>query len=141
MPEICRFYGIVIQIYYGDHPPAHFHAVYGEHVAKIAIDTLQIIEGSIPARALSLVREWVTLQPRGVTTGVRARRKFSIADEDCATSLSDQSQTSSSRYLSKRGSASARASSYTRGCRIAASEVYATGTDVRELLGLATIFL
>jgi hypothetical protein len=61
MPEICRFYGIVIQVYYGDHPPGHFHAVYGEHVAKIAIDTLQIIEGSIPARALSLVREWVTL--------------------------------------------------------------------------------
>jgi len=44
MPEICRFYGIVIQIYYGDHPPAHFHALYGEEVAKIAIETLQIIE-------------------------------------------------------------------------------------------------
>ena len=47
MPEISRFYGIVIQIYYGDHPPAHFHAVYGEHVAKIDIGTLEIIEGSV----------------------------------------------------------------------------------------------
>ncbi len=54
MPEICRFYGIVIQIYYGDHPPAHFHAVYGEEVAKVAIETLQIIEGTLPQRALVL---------------------------------------------------------------------------------------
>jgi Domain of unknown function (DUF4160) len=61
MPEICRFYGIVIQVYYGDHPPAHFHAVYGEYVAKIAIESLQIIEGFIPARAQSLVREWAKL--------------------------------------------------------------------------------
>ena len=64
MPEICRFYGIVIQRYYGDHPPRHFHAVYGEHVAKIAIDTLEIIEGSLPERALRLVREWARLHAR-----------------------------------------------------------------------------
>jgi uncharacterized protein DUF4160 len=61
MPEICRFYGIVIQVYYGDHPPAHFRAGYGEHVAKIAIESLQIIEAFIPARALSLVGEWARL--------------------------------------------------------------------------------
>jgi hypothetical protein len=61
MPEICRFYGIVIQLYYGDHPPGHFHAIYGEQVAKIAIDTLDIIEGSLPPRALRLVREWAQL--------------------------------------------------------------------------------
>jgi hypothetical protein len=61
MPEICRFYGIVIQLYYGDHPPGHFHATYGEHVAKIAIDTLEVIEGSLPERALRLVREWAGL--------------------------------------------------------------------------------
>jgi hypothetical protein len=61
MPEICRFYGIIIQLYYGDHPPGHFHAVYGEHVAKIAIDTLDIIEGSLPQRAQRLVCEWAQL--------------------------------------------------------------------------------
>ena len=61
MPEICRFYGIVIQLYYGDHPPPHFHALYGEYVAKITIDSLEIIEGSLPDRALKLVREWVRL--------------------------------------------------------------------------------
>ena len=40
MPEVSRFYGIVIRIFFGDHPPPHFHAVYGEHSAKIDIDTL-----------------------------------------------------------------------------------------------------
>jgi hypothetical protein len=38
MPEISRFYGIVIQMYFGDHPPAHFHARYAGQTAKIAID-------------------------------------------------------------------------------------------------------
>lgn len=32
MPEIARFYGIVIKLFFGDHPPPHFHAVYGEHI-------------------------------------------------------------------------------------------------------------
>ncbi len=40
MPEIARFYGIVIQMYFGDHPPPHFHAIYGGHKAVIDIETL-----------------------------------------------------------------------------------------------------
>jgi len=60
MPEVSRFYGIVIQIYYGDHPPPHFHAVYAGNVAKIAIETLQIIDGSLPKRALGLVLDWAS---------------------------------------------------------------------------------
>ena len=51
MPEVSRFYGIVIQIYYGDHPPPHFHALYAGQVAKIEIETLQVIDGSIPKSA------------------------------------------------------------------------------------------
>ena len=61
MPEVSRFYGIVIQIYYGDHPPPHFHAIYSGSIAKIAIDTLQVIDGSLPKRALGLVLDWATL--------------------------------------------------------------------------------
>ena len=61
MPEVSRFYGIVIQIYYGDHPPPHFHALYAGAVAKIAIDTLQIIDGSLPKRALGLVLDWAAV--------------------------------------------------------------------------------
>jgi Domain of unknown function (DUF4160) len=58
MPEISRFYGIVIQMYYGDHAPPHFHALYGGAMVKIAIETLEIIDGTLPARALRLVLEW-----------------------------------------------------------------------------------
>jgi hypothetical protein len=61
MPEISRFYGIVIQMYFGDHPPPHFHARYSGRKAKIDIDTLAVIEGQLPARALGLVIEWAAL--------------------------------------------------------------------------------
>jgi len=61
MPELCRFYGIVIRMYFADHPPPHFHAEYGEHEALITIEDTQIFSGSLPPRALSLVREWTFL--------------------------------------------------------------------------------
>jgi hypothetical protein len=61
MPEISRFYGIVIQIYYADHPPPHFHALYAGRKATIDIETLALIGGDLPARARGLVIEWATL--------------------------------------------------------------------------------
>jgi hypothetical protein len=61
MPEISRFYGIVVRMYYGDHPPPHFHVSYAEHAAKIDIDSLSIIAGKLPARALGLTIEWAAL--------------------------------------------------------------------------------
>ena len=61
MPELSRFYGIVIQMYYRDHPPPHFHAMYAGEKATIDIETLAFIEGALPARARGLVIEWATL--------------------------------------------------------------------------------
>jgi hypothetical protein len=61
MPEICRFYGIVIKMYFADHAPPHFHAEDAEHEARIAIDSLAVISGKLPARAMGLVVEWATL--------------------------------------------------------------------------------
>jgi len=61
MPEVSRFYGIVIKIYFGDHVPPHFHAEYAEFEARIAIDSLAVISGDLPARAMGLVIEWATL--------------------------------------------------------------------------------
>jgi hypothetical protein len=58
MPEITRFYGIIIKLFFGDHPPPHFHAVYGEHLALFNINTLEMIEGDLPPRARKLVVEW-----------------------------------------------------------------------------------
>lgn len=60
MPTICAFYGIVIQMYWADHGPPHFHALYAEHEALIAIETLEVIAGKLPRRALALVLEWAT---------------------------------------------------------------------------------
>ena len=62
MPEISRFYGIVIQMYFADHPPPHFHAIYGGQTAKIDIDALAVIDGRLPPRALGLVMEWSALR-------------------------------------------------------------------------------
>lgn len=51
MPEIARFYGIVIKVFFGDHPPPDFHAIYGEYNALVSIESLEIIEGDLPSRA------------------------------------------------------------------------------------------
>lgn len=58
MPEVARFYGIIIKLFFGDHPPPHFHAVYGEFVGLFDIKTLEMFEGDLPARAKKLVLEW-----------------------------------------------------------------------------------
>jgi hypothetical protein len=61
MPEICRFYGLVIKMYFADHAPPHFHVEYAEDEARIAIDSLAVISGRLPPRAMGLVAEWATL--------------------------------------------------------------------------------
>lgn len=58
MPEISRFYGIVIRMYFNDHNPPHFHAHYSGHEVVINIRTLAVISGRLPGRALGLVAEW-----------------------------------------------------------------------------------
>lgn len=58
MPTISRFYGILIQMYFGDHAPPHFHALYGEFEVLINIRTFEAIRGDLPARAMALVLEW-----------------------------------------------------------------------------------
>ncbi|MCP9451832.1 MAG: DUF4160 domain-containing protein [Nitrospira sp.] len=64
MPEICRFLGIIITMYFNEHNPPHFHPRYGNHKAEIAIETLSIIAGSLPPRVLGLVMEWAALRRR-----------------------------------------------------------------------------
>lgn len=58
MPTISAFYGILIQMFWQDHAPPHFHALYAESEALIDIHTLEILEGQLPRRALALVLEW-----------------------------------------------------------------------------------
>jgi hypothetical protein len=61
MPRISQFYGIAIYMYYRDHAPPHFHAIYGEHDAAVSIATGTAIMGKLPRRARALVEEWAEL--------------------------------------------------------------------------------
>ncbi len=58
VPQISSFYGIVICMYWSDHPPAHFHAFYGGFEAKVAIEDATVLTGQLPRRAYGLVRVW-----------------------------------------------------------------------------------
>jgi hypothetical protein len=61
MPTISAFYGILIRMFFNDHPPPHFHARYGEFEATVDLGTLELVRGELPHRALNLVQEWATI--------------------------------------------------------------------------------
>lgn len=61
MPEISRFYGMTIQLFYDDHNPPHFHVTYGSYKAVFSIDTLEIIEGKLPKKQALLIVQWAYL--------------------------------------------------------------------------------
>jgi Domain of unknown function (DUF4160) len=61
MPEISRFYGIVIKMYYNDHAPPHFHAEYGNDEMLVEIGTLNVFAGRLPRRATGLVLDWAAM--------------------------------------------------------------------------------
>lgn len=61
MPEISRFLGIVISMYFDEHNPPHFHVRYNEHRAVVAIRSGNLLDGHLPARVRGLVEEWAEL--------------------------------------------------------------------------------
>lgn len=58
MPRISEFYGVSIYMYFSDHPPPHFHAIYGSFEAVFDIETATVLAGDFPRRARGLVEEW-----------------------------------------------------------------------------------
>jgi len=58
MPEICRFFGVIIAVYYKEHGIPHFHAKYGEQIGIFSIADLRLLEGTLPKRVISMVLEW-----------------------------------------------------------------------------------
>ena len=61
MPEISRFLGIIIAMYYKEHNPPHFHVRYNEYKATISINDLALLEGKLPPKVLGLVIEWASM--------------------------------------------------------------------------------
>lgn len=79
MPEISRFFGIIVLMYYNDHPPPHFHVRYGEQKAIVDIESLAVLVGKLSPRVLGLVIEWASLhQKELIEDWERARRQESL---------------------------------------------------------------
>lgn len=66
MPEITRFFGIIIRMYFDDHNPPHFHAIYDRNEIQVSIDPIEILNGRLPRRAESMVIEWAALNQQGL---------------------------------------------------------------------------
>ena len=66
MPVLARFYGMIIKMYFqqSEHNPPHIHAIYGEYVGAININTCEMLEGDLPPKALKLVQEWTELHQK-----------------------------------------------------------------------------
>ena len=75
MPRISEFYGIVIAMFYNDHEPHHFHAIYGEYRALIGIDPIAVLQGELPRRATSLILEWAALHQAELEDNWRRARE------------------------------------------------------------------
>ena len=76
MPEVSRFYGIVIRMFFREHGPPHFHAEYSGQQAVVRIEDLTVLRGRLPPRALGIVKEWASLHQAELKTAWdRARRQ------------------------------------------------------------------
>lgn len=68
MPEISRFFGMIITINYNDHNPPHFHVRYGNQKALVGIENLSLIQGKLTPKALALIVEWGALHQTELRT-------------------------------------------------------------------------
>ncbi len=83
MPKVSEFFGIAIYVYYRDHGPPHFHALYSGEEVLVSIDDLSVLEGGLSPRAMGLVTEWATLHQeelRAVWQQARAHEPLSKID-------------------------------------------------------------
>ncbi|MEI6222427.1 MAG: DUF4160 domain-containing protein [bacterium] len=78
MPEISRFYGISIYIYYKEHQPPHFHAMYGDFEAQFTIPNFDYYRGNLPIRAEKLVREWAAMHSKELQTVWNQAQKYQV---------------------------------------------------------------
>ena len=87
MPEISRFLGIVITMFYRDHGPPHFHATYGDHDMVVSIAD-GVVTGKFPRRALRLVMEWYELHREELVEELGTGSSEKASEAHCATGVS-----------------------------------------------------
>jgi hypothetical protein len=80
MPELSRFYGIVIKMFYNDHAPPHFHAEHGGRQVVVAVETLAVVAGGLSPRATGLVMEWATLHQDDLRRAWQQAENFNPLD-------------------------------------------------------------
>lgn len=61
MPEICRFFGIIIQMFGNDHVPPHFHVIYNEYRAVVEIESGEVLQGALPGKQLKYIQVWTDI--------------------------------------------------------------------------------
>ena len=76
MPEISRFLGIIIAMYYKEHNPPHFHARYNEYKATVSINDLALLEGKLSPKVLGLVIEWASIYQKELMQDWLLAEKF-----------------------------------------------------------------
>ena len=75
MPEISLFFGLVIYMYFKNHAPPHFHAVYGNYEAQVSIETGYIISGEFPKKQERLVEAWAEIHKEELLTNYLEMQK------------------------------------------------------------------
>jgi hypothetical protein len=79
VPQISAFHGIVVRMWWNEHPPPHFHVTYGDCTASVSIETLHVVAGWIPSHARRMVIEWALRhRPELAASWRRARAKQSL---------------------------------------------------------------
>jgi hypothetical protein len=81
MPEINRFFGVIIRMYYDEHNPPHFHAIYGKQEIQVTLDPIGILHGRLPNRATSMGIEWAALHQRELLANWEQMRKDQPPDK------------------------------------------------------------
>lgn len=76
MPQISRFFGIIIYMYFDDHNPPHFHAHYGDFKAVIGINDFALLEGKLPPKTLGMIVEWAVIHQ------VELQKNWSLMEKD-----------------------------------------------------------
>jgi len=81
MPEVSRFFGIMIRMYFDDHNPPHFHAIYAGNEVRVGISPVMIFEGNLPSRAASMVIEWAALHQQELMNNWQRLREQQPAEK------------------------------------------------------------
>ncbi|NGX33186.1 MAG: hypothetical protein K1060chlam4_01247 [Candidatus Anoxychlamydiales bacterium] len=76
MPEISRFLGMIIAMYYKEHNPPHFHVRYNEFKATISINDLSLLEGKLPTKVMGLIIEWASINQKALIEDWELAKKF-----------------------------------------------------------------